>query len=390
MEESEIPVIAPSFSHEIYHFPAVVSVLIIGVMKQILVVGAGPAGSACAWRLSVEGIPCILADRSSFPRPKVCGGVLSHRAIRFLCETGMLSQLEIEDLTVQIHSTMTISSDFRELRTFTEGVPPVRLVNRTEFDGFLRRRAIEEGALPLNDNFMDISGNTALFKSGRHISFRRIVGADGAASRVRRAMKGWSFRRPCPAFSAIVPLSETAIIPFNDRGLHVFFFKDFTGYGWLFPRKEDIVAGIGSFRGKGRTAERLMSQLMVHTGLGTSHLVSGALLPAGRQTVFPGHGSVLLAGDAAGLCDRVSGEGISHALESGFAAAEAIIENRETWGAGTRCIDIVKQSAKYMRLLYGKPFRSLAVRALAGSDRWYRKYWEIVSGKEDYRRLMKS
>ena len=358
-------------------------------MEHILVVGAGPAGSACAWRLSVQGIPCILADRSSFPRPKVCGGVLSGRAAGFLQETGMLSPLEIDDLTVQSHSAMTISSDFRELRTFREGMPPLRLVNRTEFDGFLRRRAIEEGATPLKDNYMGVSGNTALFKSGRQIVFRRMVGADGAASRVRRTVKGSTFKRPCPAFSAVVPLSGKAIHPFMDRGLQIFFFKGFTGYGWLFPRREDIVAGIGSFNSYGRTADKLMSQLMIQTGLGTSHPFKAAVLPAGNQPIFTGHGAVLFTGDAAGLCDRVSGEGISHALESGFAAAEAIIENRESWDSGSRCVEIVKQSIRYRRLLYGKPFRPFAMRALSGSDRWYRKYWEIVCGKGDYGSLLR-
>jgi len=268
-------------------------------------------------------------------------------------------------------------------------MPPVRLVNRTEFDGFLRRRAIEEGAIPLKDNYMGVSGNTALFKSGNQIAFSRMVGADGAASRVRRTVKGSSFSRPCPAFSAVVPLSEKAISPFMDKGLQIFFFKGFTGYGWLFPRREDIITGVGSFTGSGRTAERLMSQLMIQTGLGTSHASTGAVLPAGNQPVFTGHGSVLFAGDAAGLCDRVSGEGISHALESGFAAAEAIIGNRESWGTGTRCIQTVKQSMKYRKLLYGKPFRSIALRALSGSDKWYRKYWAIVCGKESYGSLLR-
>lgn len=379
----------PSFREEIYHFPQSVSVLIISPMEQILVVGAGPAGSACAWRLAVEGIPCVLADRASFPRPKVCGGVVSGRAVKLLTEAGMLSEVEIEDLTVQTHSSLTVSSDFRELRTFEEGNPPISMVNRTEFDAFLRRRALEAGAVPLRDNFMNMSAETAFFLSGRKMVFSRIIGADGACSRVRRSMAHGSFIRPCPALTSVVPLSATAMAPFMKKGLQIFFFSGFTGYGWLFPRREDVVVGVGSFRDTGDSLGNLLLQLMVHTGMGTSSPVRGAILPAGRQKVFPGGGRCLLAGDAAGLCDRVSGEGISHALESGIAAAEAVIRGEETWGEGAECMAVVKQSNLYKHFLYGKPFRGLAMKALSKNSEWYRKYWEIVAGKNTYRSLFK-
>lgn len=377
----------PSFSGEIYHFPRTVSVLMIPSMEQILVIGAGPAGSACAWRLSKAGLPCILADRSTFPRPKVCGGVLSSRAVSLLTESGMLSVMEIDDLTVQSHSTLTITSDYREIRTFKGGNPPVRLVNRTEFDSFLRRRAIENSASPLQDTFTELSGNTAFFRSGLKIDFQRMIGADGATSRVRRHVPRGRFNRPCPSLSVVVPLSETALAPFREKGLQVFFFRDLVGYGWLFPRREDAVAGIGSFTQTHIGFGDRMSRLLVHTGLGTSHPVRGAPIPAGKQRIFTGRGPYLLAGDAAGLCDRVSGEGISHAIESGLAAAEAVIRGDETWGAGTRCCEQVQQSLKYRHLLYGKPFRKIALMSLEAKDSWCRKYWSIVSGTAEYRDL---
>lgn len=356
-------------------------------MEKILVVGAGPAGSACAWKLAKAGIHCILSDRCVFPRPKICGGVLSGRAFGLLNESGMISELEIEDLTVQTHSALTISSDYRELRTYREAGSQVRMVNRTEFDAFLRRRALEAGAIPLHDTLMGIAGNTALFRSGEKTVFSRLVGADGASSCVRRSIPGGKFNRPSPALSVVVPLSKGAVSPFTEKGLQIFFFRDLTGYGWLFPRKDDAVAGIGSFQKPHPKLGDMMSRLLVHTGLGTSHSVKGAALPAGKQPIFTGGGSYLLAGDAAGLCDRVSGEGISHAIESGFAAADAIVSGSESWGEGARCIDMVQQSMKYRYLLYGKPFRKFAVRALEKSDGWYARYWNIIYGTCSYKNL---
>jgi len=295
--------------------------------------------------------------------------------------------MEIEDLSLWKHTSMTISSDFKPLRTFTKGMPPVHLVNRTGFDAFLRRRAIEEGAIPLEDQFVDIARGKALFRSGREMAHRRIVGADGACSRVRRCfLKGRTIRQS-PALSSIVPLSERAVKPFQESGLQIFFFRGFQGYGWLFPRKEDVVVGAGSFgSGTGRLKD-LMGRLLVHTGLGTSHQLTGGILPAGDQPVNPGTGDILLVGDAAGLCDRISGEGISHAVESGFAAARAIIDGSETWREKAGCIDLVLQSMKYRKYLYSVPFRSLALRALKRGDGWYRRYWSIVSGEMDYSSL---
>jgi flavin-dependent dehydrogenase len=133
----------------------------------------------------------------------------------------------------------------------------------------------------------------------------------------------------------------------------------------------------------------MMKRLLVHTGLGTSSQVRGALLPGGTQKVVPGGGGCLLVGDAACLCDRVSGEGISHAIESGFAAADAVTAGRETWHENAGCVHLVEQSMRYRKLLYGKHFSRLAAGALKRSDRWFRKYWDIVCGDADYSRLLK-
>lgn len=333
------------------------------------------------------GVPCLLADSASFPRPKPCGGVLSGRGERVLLSSGMVTEEELEDLTLRSHGSMTISSDFTPLRTFTGGTPPVRLVERTGFDAFLRRRAMEAGARPMEDRFTGFQGSEAVFRSGLSIPFSRAVGADGAASRVRRSLPGGRFARPAPALTSLVALSPAAMGPFMEKGLQIFFFTGFTGYGWLFPRRDDLLAGIGSFGGSSAGMRTMMQKLMLHAGAGVSSPVSGALMPGAAPRVRTGSGAVLLAGDAAGLCDRVSGEGISHALESGIAAAEAVIEGADTWRSD--CIRIVEQSSRYRVFLYGAPFRKLAMRSLAGSDRWYRKYWEIVCGGSGYQGLFR-
>lgn len=307
-----------------------------------------------------------------------------------LVGSGMVSATEIDDLTLSTHTSMTITNNFHELKTSSGCEPAVHLVDRREFDGFLRRRAIENGAEPLTDRLTMVSGEEALFSSGRKLSFSRMVGADGACSTVRRFAVKKGIIRQSPALSAVVQLSPRAVEPFTEKGLQIFFFNDLYGYGWLFPRRNDVTVGIGSFRYPHRDIKGLMNRLMVHTGLGVSGSLTGAVLPAGSQPVTPGKGRILLAGDAAGLCDRVSGEGISAAVESGLAAAEAIIKGKVSWTSGTQCVKLVKQSHRYRKFLYSRPFRPLAMRALKSSDKWYGKYWSIISGADDYSVIFKS
>jgi geranylgeranyl reductase family protein len=363
------------------------SFLIISFMKNILIIGSGPAGSACAWRLASEGHDCFLADQSEFPRSKICGGVLSHSACSALSGSGMLSHDEIEDLCIVKHRVMTFSADFRRIGTYSDGDPAVVLVNRTSFDSFLRRRAIESGADILHDTFLSLDGKTAVFQSGKKVKFDRIVGADGASSRVRSSLMPNYRPVLSPVLSAVVPMAESAMVSIRKEGMQVFFHKGLFGYGWLFPRGDEVVLGLGSFRGHHGKLGDLMKKLLMHTGQSLSSPVKSALLPSGSQPVTPGGGSCLLVGDAAGLCDRVSGEGITHAIESGFLAAEAIIEGRDYWHANARCTRLVNQSKFCSHLLYSRPFRGLAMKSLGKNDRWFRKYWSIISGTMDYKGL---
>lgn len=353
-------------------------------MEGIIVTGAGPAGSCCAWKLASAGVHCILADALDFPRHKVCGGVLSGRAASELLGSGMIAPAELDDLTETVHDTMTVVSDFQMLRTYRRGSPGIRIVNRTVFDHFLRRRALEAGAEPLCDKFETVNGHEAVFSSGRKVPFDRMVGADGAASTVRKTFYGRSGGALSPALSAVVPLSRAALKQVFEPGLQVFFFSGFHGYGWLFPRRDSAAVGICSFKGPHERLQTLMKKLLIYTGLGASAGVSGAVLPAGDSSVETGAGKCLLAGDAAGLCDRVSGEGIFHALQSGFLAAEAISAGNESWCRDAMCVKTVKQSHRYRKFLYGSPFRILAMHSLARSERWFERYWSMISGKEDY------
>ncbi len=356
-----------------------------------LVVGAGPAGSACAWKLASEGFPVVLADRCRFPRQKLCGGALSNNGAQLLTEGGMLLPAEVEDLVVARQGTFSCYDSLSHLRTFHGGTPEMRLLDRSGFDSFLCRRAVEAGAVFLEGLGFRGFGDDgrAEFTGGERIRFQRMVGADGACSTVRRRAYGRPRGRHGLCLEAFVPLSPRVLEKFLPPGLQIHFGLLPYGYGWVFPRKEDVCVGVGSF-GPGRRPKALAKaaeKLIAHLGLGFNRPLRGALVPPCNGGLLAGKDRVLLAGDAASLCDRVSGEGISHALESGFLAAEALIAGARSWDTRARCVRQVRESALYRHLLYGRAFRALAMRKLRDSDRFMRIYWQIAAGEAGYPEL---
>lgn len=360
--------------------------------EKILVVGAGPAGSACAWKLAREGKRVVLADKAAFPRPKLCGGALSEYGTRLLVDSGMLDSTEAEDLVTARHGVFSCFDSYRLLRTCSDCTPEMRIVDRTSFDSFLQRRAVESGAEFLEGQaFAGFeAGSTAVFSSGLKLGFERIVGADGASSTVRRRAFGRPRGRPGLCLQAKVPLAPAVMDRFNPLGLQVHFGLLPYGYGWVFPGREGVCVGVGSFGSRipPRSAVKALEGLLRHLELGSGRPFRGALVPPVSSPVFPGAGRVLLAGDAAGLCDRVSGEGISHGVESGLLAAEAILCGQRAWSTGARCARQVRLSGYFRHLLYMKPFKALAMRKLETGTRYQHLYWGIAAGEAGYTSLI--
>ncbi len=359
---------------------------------EFLVVGAGPAGASCAWGIASRGGRVVIADRSRFPRPKLCGGALSDYGVGLLTGKGMLLSRELDDLTVALHGSLSCFDGSTLLGTWNDARPAMRLVDRTSFDSFLLRRAVEAGAVPLTGaEFLGLERGAAVFADGARVVFDRMLGADGAASTVRRRVYG----RPGGGrlglcLGTFVPLAPAVLERFTPLGLQVRFGLLPYGYGWVFPRSDDLCIGVGSF-GKNVPpvdVRKAMEALLAALELNPRSPLRGALIPLPETRVLPGRGRVLLGGEAAGLCDRVSGEGISHALESGFLAAEALMAGNDAWHADSRCVSQVKKSGFFRHLLYHPVLRPLAMKKLRESDLYHRVYWGIVAGRLDYRALL--
>jgi geranylgeranyl reductase family protein len=311
---------------------------------DVLVVGAGPAGSVCAAVLARGGARVALLDKSAFPRDKACGDLLGPRGVQVLRDLRLP-----EPSGPQVGPILVVGPTGRRVRLpSAPGLtyPGYGLAaTRATFDACLHDAAIDAGAVALMGR-ADVprwsDGRLEGFRSSRgdEIWADFVVGADGAASRVATvaglvapALVLWGFAvrvyRPQPV---VLP----AIVLWEPRAWH-----GFPGYGWLFPGAEGganlgLGVGSGADRQAGAAAARALPDFVKHLeGLGlleagrggptqTARRLGG-WLKMGMVGTTPAAGRVLLVGDAAGLVNPLQGEGISQALQSGRWAAEAIL-----------------------------------------------------------------
>ncbi|GDY68850.1 hypothetical protein SM007_28075 [Streptomyces avermitilis] len=310
-----------------------------------LVVGAGPAGGSAAYHLAVQGRRVLLLEAQRFPRDKVCGDALTQRAVRVLAAMGVLDALppseRVRGLRVHMRG--------RGLREFAYGAYPgadshCLVVPRRALDEAICARAVAVGS----ELWEGAAVTAPIVERGRVVGVRvcrddrlidvrasAVVAADGARSPLARAVGllpegdlGVGVRGYLTGLDGLLDLQEV-FLPLDDvagRDL-------LPSFGWINPTcASEANIGVALFRPgyEGRAQHVLQSFL---TRLGTSRKALNGRLRGEWATAplrldfTPGRcvdDGILLVGDAAGLVNPFTGEGISYALESGRTAAEVI------------------------------------------------------------------
>jgi flavin-dependent dehydrogenase len=216
-------------------------------------------------------------------------------------------------------------------------------VPRTIFDAQLRDAALEAGAEPVYGVARGLEDRGVVLTNGDVVEGGVVVGADGAGSVVAREAGLVDQRVVLRAFAVRAYLSESVAEP------HIVFWEPerrraFPGYGWIFPGPDGRAnVGLGAAAAASARPARELTPLLDYLRrigvLGSRdapEAVSGGWLKMGMIGTVPAAGRVLLAGDAAGLVNPLQGEGISEALASGRAAAEAILGPRDHVATYTR------------------------------------------------------
>jgi len=309
---------------------------------EVIVVGGGPGGAACAWALRRRGIDCLVLDRETFPRTKLCGGLVTQGAAHALG----LKPSEYP------HGWLWVDRFDFHFRRFTLPIPSPQIsIRRLEFDAFLLQRS---GVEVVPHRVRTIERRNGRYVVDGTFACDVLVGAGGTRCPVHRSF----FREEELHDRArqITALEEEFPHEVRDRRCRFWFFEEgFPGYYWYIPKADGwINIGVGAL------AEPLKARqdsIWRHWERFTAKLRGLGLLDAGDRdpggytyylrgrAKVPARDGVYLVGDAAGLATVDLGEGIGPAIESGLLAAEAIATGRPYVLDG-----IARQSAKTLAL----------------------------------------
>jgi geranylgeranyl diphosphate/geranylgeranyl-bacteriochlorophyllide a reductase len=291
---------------------------------DVVVVGGGPAGATAATDLAKAGRSVALLDRAG--RIKPCGGAVPTR---------LLEDFEIPDhlLVAKVTRARMVSPKARQVdMPIEEGF--VGMVDRAEFDEWLRERARESGAQRISGEVLEVSreGNeyyTLRYRSEEQgacklLNARTVLGADGANSLVaKQCIRKAGNVRYVAAYHEIIATPAGIDAARCDVYYSGEVSPDF--YGWVFPHGATMSVGVGSAH-KGYSLRHATRRLRLQAGLQGATTVrrEGAPIPLKPLRRWDdGHG-VVLAGDAAGVVAPASGEGIYYAMYGGRLAAEAL------------------------------------------------------------------
>lgn len=319
-------------------------------MRDVVIVGAGPAGSALAYFLAAQGQDVLLLDKADFPRDKTCGDAISPRALRVLKRLDLLNPVLAAGRRVQ--RVVIFSPNGQHLES---PVPPYGdlpdysvVLPRFQLDDLMRQQAVAAGAefrpnVTVTNVLRETSNDGERFVGVRATTpagpaeFRgrvTVLAVGASVSILQRAQ----LLAEAPAFGRAARTYFEGVRGLSDAVEFHFDSVPLPGYGWLFPTSPTSAnVGAGYFCRPGQPAP-YSSPRQAYDAFIANPYVAGVLahaqpaapirgyplrfdFPAAR-TAFPG---LLLVGEACGLVNPLTGEGIDYAVESAEVAADVLI-----------------------------------------------------------------
>ncbi|MBD3407160.1 MAG: geranylgeranyl reductase family protein [Candidatus Lokiarchaeota archaeon] len=346
-------------------------------MYDVVIIGAGPAGSTAARYLSKMGISTCLIDKDTFPRDKPCGGGFAREIVdefpylrakertylKGVCKVGI------------IHSP--------NRRTALQGKVDMAVALRTDFDNALLNCAIDNGVelllgkrakrLNFSDSCVEVTTDDGNVTKGRVL-----LGCDGVSSLVARSTglnTRWDSKDITACRVAEIPIDEDTITDLYGSEKRYHFFANLgglPGYGWIFPKAETVNVGLGIV---GKYAQGLPTIFRQFIKLLKKQelLISSADLSRARGALVPTGGTIentvsnrcLLVGDSAGMVSPLTGGGIVYAMRAGRYAAVVLDKLLDD---GRLAIEDLMKYQSLWKMDFGKeiPYQLLAQRIFTG------------------------
>ncbi len=366
----------------------------IPTQTEVLIIGAGPAGSTLAYELALSGAGVLLVDKAKFPRGKTCAGGINVRALRLLPFD--ISPVVERDIT-GITFTRNLEEPF-----FRPGDGTLMVtVRRERFDEFLVRQAEAAGARFFDQtrfiSLTEENGGVEVATSSGACRAQWVIGADGANSAVAKRLGLMNGASSILAIHSEVPGS---LMPWVEpNSIHIDWGSLKRGYAYLFPKKDFFSLGAGGFglpAARVKHYHRAFLATYWHKEEPPPFSAAGFVVPLRLHRQPIQSGRCLLIGDAAGLMDPFTGEGIYSAIRSAKLVAPLLLESLRGGQRNLRscqeAIDLQLMPELECSKLFREIFNlrpSFFHRRIAARDRWWNGLVKILRGEKTFLEVKK-
>jgi len=277
--------------------------------RDVIICGAGPAGSSLAYFLSRRGFDVLLLDKAKFPRVKPCAGA-------FQVSLNDFFPFSLEPIAEDKATGFYFAKNGRRF-SIEVGNPIAYTVNRKRFDDFLLRKAIASGAEFLGECRVIKAEEGVVYSTPGKFKGKIIVGADGVNSVLRKFGRYRKFKSLMKTISADIPISFEKKLGFD-------FSYTKGGYAWIFPKGKMTHVGFGNRPGAFKNGEIILNKILEDYGFPEPENIYKWTYPLFSSPELLVWRNTLLIGDAASLVNPVTGGGIYNAVQSAYLASKAI------------------------------------------------------------------
>ena len=375
---------------------------------DVIIAGAGPAGSIAAYELARLGISVLILEKTAFPRYKVCGGGLTHKIIEEI-------PFDISEIFETVIHTIRFSSGFKDVFSRTSPEPLMYCTMRSKLDRFLLEKATGAGArvffMQQVTEIKNEHDSVCVITKDKLFRSQLVIGADGPASIVARSAglrqhieQGLAWEAEISTDPAILKMLSDTV--FLDWGTFP------GGYAWMFPKNDHFSIGVG---GPAILSKQMMPyywKFLDYLDFGGSHPTPNPLpnwgggkeegletlslkswpIPVRTQKGDFHSGRTLVAGDAAGLTDSLTGEGIYYAVRSGKLAAKACVSFLQGQAEALISYSDQVNDELMTELLEGKKIKHifnvvpLKIHCFVrDNDRAWRAFGKVLRGERSYK-----
>lgn len=329
---------------------------------DVLIIGAGPAGSACGISLLKAGVDCLVADKAMFPRMKLCGGlftkkgqdclhdILGDEAWRECMEESVMGREENFAMWHNYELVVRVKLDNKMV-----------LIDRPTFDSFLVQHYKKIGGAMIEGDGLksvDFDAHRATLESGEEIEYKRLVAADGVNSTVghllAKADKRYKYSDENGFCIEVFVDEEDCDI----EDVNIYFNLVPEAYAWVFKKGKKHAIGLGARIKKKHDLRKVQLEFMKRLGVRNidKYPLRGALIPSEVRPSEWKHADVLFAGDAGGFVELLTYEGIYYALRSGQLAAESISKGVAYSKLVKPIYNKMKHGSFFQRFFFWDPF----------------------------------